>query len=201
LGVLRVALTGGIATGKSHCLARFAELGAPTIDADKVARDVVAPGTPGLAAVAARFGQAVLLADGSLDRQALGRVVFGDTAARRDLEAIVHPAVYEAIRAWFAALESRDEAPAAAIADIPLLYETGREADFDRVIVAACRTDQQIDRLVRHRGLTTEEAAQRIDAQMPIADKAKRADFVIDTSGDIAETNRRVTDLWRRLQS
>src|SRR3954471_4384592 len=99
--MVRVALTGSIATGKSYCLARFAALGAPTIDADALARDAVAPGSPGLAAIAATFGQDVLTADGSLDRPALGRIVFGDANARAALEAIVHPEVYRRIRDWF----------------------------------------------------------------------------------------------------
>jgi dephospho-CoA kinase len=199
--VLRVALTGGIASGKSHCLARFRELGAPAIDADVVAREVVEPGTPGLAAIVARFGGAVLGPDGSLDRPALAGIVFGDPGARRALEAIVHPAVYDAIRTWFAGLESGRPALPAAIADIPLLYETGREADFDRVVVAVCRPDQQLDRLVRGRSLTHEEAAMRIAAQMPIDEKARRADFVVDTSGSFAETERQVDEVWRALRS
>src|SRR6185295_11766887 len=98
---LRVALTGGIGTGKSHCLARFAQLGAETIDADNLAHQVVEPGTPGLAAVVARFGASLLRSDGRLDRDALGRLVFADSGARRDLEAIIHPAVYGAIQSWF----------------------------------------------------------------------------------------------------
>ena len=199
--MLRVALTGGIASGKSHCLARFRELGAPAIDADVVAREVVVPGTPGLAAIVARFGGTILRQDGSLDRPALAGIVFGDPDARRDLEAIVHPAVYGAIRAWFTGLESGPAVPPAAIADIPLLYETGHEADFDRVVVAACRPDEQLDRLVRGRGLTQEEAAMRIAAQMPIAEKARRADFVVDTSGSFAETDRQVDEVWRTLRS
>ena len=100
--MIRIALTGGIATGKSYCLRRFAELGVPAIDADRLARDAVAPGTPGLAAVAARFGGGVIAADGSLDRGALGRIVFADTRARAALEAIVHPEVYRRIREWSA---------------------------------------------------------------------------------------------------
>src|SRR5688572_23638214 len=135
----RVALTGGIASGKSHCLRAFAALGVPTIDADVVARAVVEPGTAGLAAIAARFGPAVLDAHGRLDRAALGRVVFGDPAERRALEAIVHPAVYQAITDWFdrektrrvAFYENRKKPPDGffGVADIPLLFETGHERD------------------------------------------------------------------------
>src|SRR5947209_5335555 len=118
----RVALTGGIATGKSYCLARFAQLGASTIDADALAREAVTAGSPGLAAVVAAFGSGVLAADGSLDRPALARVVFSDPKARAALEAIIHPEVYRRIRQWFANLPS---GTGVAMADIPLVFETG----------------------------------------------------------------------------
>src|SRR5438046_2164247 len=130
--MLRVALTGGIATGKSYCLARFASFGVPVIDADQLARDAVAPGSRALEEVAARFGPSILLADGSLDRPSLGRIVFTDRAARADLEAIVHPDVYRRIGEWLASLPPGTRV---AIADIPLLFETGHTHDFDRVVV------------------------------------------------------------------
>jgi dephospho-CoA kinase len=196
---LRVALTGGIATGKSHCLARFTDLGAPTIDADVVARQAIAPGTPGFDAVIGRFGDSVLRRDGGLDREALGRLVFVDPAARRDLEAIVHPVVYNAIRDWFAKLSNAPSLVAAAIADIPLVYETGHEADFDRIVVTTCRLEQQIERLMERNGLSEEDARRRIDNQMSAAEKAARADFVIDTSGSPAETNLQVIEVWNEL--
>jgi len=206
----RVALTGGIASGKSHCLRVFAALGVPTIDADVVARDVVEPGTAGLAAIIARFGPAVLDEHGRLDRAALGRVVFGDPAERRALEAIVHPAVYQAITDWFdseksrrvAFYENRKKRPDGffAIADIPLLFETGHERDFDKVVVAACRDDQQLARLMARDGLDEADARQRLAAQLPLADKAARADYVIDTSGTVEDTDAQVTRVWRALQ-
>src|SRR5262245_29240059 len=130
----RVALTGGIATGKSHVRAEFERLGVLTIDADILARDVVAAGTPGLRAVIDRFGQGVLDDTGALDRRKLGSIVFSDPVARRDLEEIIHPAVRSAIEAWFQSLG--DTPPGFAIADIPLLYETGRHREFDAVVVA-----------------------------------------------------------------
>src|SRR6185436_13472853 len=123
---------GGIATGKSHCLAKFATLGVPTIDADRLAHDAVEPGSQGLAGVVRRFGSSLVLPNGQLDRAALGRLVFADAAARRDLEAIIHPIVYASIARWFSTLGADERF---AVADIPLLFETGREADFDRVIV------------------------------------------------------------------
>ncbi len=199
-GPLRVALTGGIATGKSYCLARFKALGAPTIDADVLARQAVAPGTAGFDAIRSRFGSAVLTTDGSLDRDALGRIVFSDPDARRAIEAIVHPAVYAAIRRWFDTLP-RGTHPPLGIADIPLLYETGHEGDFDKVIVASCTPDQQIARLTARSGLSREDATRRVAAQGPIAEKARRADYVIDTSGTPAETDSHVREVWRQLQA
>ena len=195
----RVALTGGIATGKSYCLTRFAELGAPTIDADVLARQAVAPGTPGFAAVRERFGQAILRRDGSLDRDALGRLVFSDVQARRDLEEIIHPQVYEGVRGWFERLEASPNPVPIAIADIPLVFETGHEADFDSIIVVRCLPEQQLERLMARTGLSEADAQQRIDTQLPIGVKASRADYVIDTSGSFAETNLQVVQIWGRV--
>jgi dephospho-CoA kinase len=192
----RVALTGGIATGKSHCLAKFAALGVPTVDADQLAHSAVEPGTPGLAAVVRRFGQHILLPDGRLDRAALGRLVFADAAARRELEAIIHPVVYAAIAGWFASVGAN---AAFGVADVPLLFETGREADFDRVVVTSCRPEQQLERLLARGGLTEAEARQRLAAQMPLAEKVRRATDVIDTSRTLADTDRQVEQLVRRL--
>ncbi len=197
---LRIALTGGIGTGKSYCLERFARLGVPVIDADAIAREVLQPGAQELSAVADRFGAGIVDAAGALDRAALARIVFADPAARRDLEAIVHPVVYGRIDAWFVTLGrqfDRSGSPAFAIADIPLLYETGRDADFDRVIVAACSSEQQVDRLVA-RGWNREQAMARMAAQLPIDEKRRRATDVIDTSGTLAETDEQVRELWRQ---
>jgi dephospho-CoA kinase len=194
-----VALTGGIATGKTYVRARFEALGVPTIDADVLARDVVAPGRPALAAIAGRFGTAVLRADGALDRAALARLVFAQPAARRDLERIVHPAVYDAIRTWLAEVEAGGRAELA-IADIPLLYETGREGDFDAVVVTACDPEVQVQRVVARDGTTPEQARQRLAAQWPIADKTARADFVIDTGRTFEDTDRQVDDVLEALR-
>lgn len=192
-----VALTGGIATGKSYVRSRFEALGVPTIDSDVLAREVVAPGTPGLEAVVRAFGPDILDASGTLDRKRLGAIVFSDPAKRRALEAIIHPAVRRASDAWFASL---DPATPFAIADIPLLYETGRDKDFDAVIVTACDPDEQVRRVVRRDGLTEVEAKQRIAAQLPIEDKVSRADFVIRTDGSFAETDRQVRDVNESLE-
>lgn len=196
--MLRVALTGGIATGKTYVRMRLATHGIPTSDADTLAREVVAPGTPGLAAVVARFGEAVLSPDGRLDRKALGRVVFADPEARQALEAIIHPAVQAASRAWLDQLAEQADAPVA-IADIPLLFETGREREFDKTIVTSCPESQQIARIVERDGLTEDEARARIAAQWPAEDKLRRADFVIDTGGTFGDTNRQIDRVLDKL--
>ncbi len=195
--LLRVALTGGIATGKSYVRARLASHGLPTLDADTLARDAVAPGTTGLAAVAARFGPGVLLPGGGLDRRALGAIVFGDAQARTDLEAIIHPRVREATGDWLDRLADGGES--IGIVDIPLLYETGRHRDFDRVIVTNCPRSQQVARVVERDGLTPAQADARIDAQLPTDDKVRRADFVVDTGGTFGDTNRQVDRIVERL--
>ena len=195
---LRVALTGGIATGKSHCLRRFAELGAPTIDADTLAKQAVDPGTPGFRAVVLRFGAGVVAADGTLNRAALGDIVFADDAARHALEEIIHPSVRAAIDRWFDSLDLRPDVKAG-IADIPLLFETGRDKEFDAVVVAACAPETQKARLMTRDGFTEAQADQRIRAQMPIDDKARRARYVISTEGSIGETDRQVADVWAAI--
>ena len=198
--MLEVALTGGIATGKSYCLKRLGDLGMPTIDADRLARLALAPATPGLAAVVERFGASLLRDDGTLDRAALARIVFSDRTARADLEAIVHPDVYRRIREWFGQLPF---ATPVAIADIPLLFETGHEHDFDCVVVAACSVDEQLRRLIERDGLEPADARARIAAQWPIDEKVRRADHVIRTDGSFAETDAaidRVHDALLRLR-
>jgi dephospho-CoA kinase len=196
--MLRAALTGGIATGKSYCIGRFASLGVPVIDADRLAREAVAPGSPGLAAVAERFGPGVVRPDGSLDRGELARIVFADRAARADLEAIVHPEVYRRIRDWAVNLPP---ATRVAIADIPLLFETGHQHEFDRVIVCACPPGEQIRRLVARDGLSEDDARARLAAQWPIDEKVARADFVIHTDGSYADTDLQVSTILETLNA
>jgi dephospho-CoA kinase len=195
--MLRVALTGGIATGKSYCLRHFAELGVPVVDADRLARDAVAPGSAGLTAVVQHFGPEVLLADGTLDRAALGRIEFEDSRERAALEAIIHPEVYRRIREWFVNLPS---AARVAIADIPLVFETGHNHDFDAVIVAACRPEEQVRRVMERDGLSEHEAKARLAAQWPIEEKAKRADYVIWTDRSFAETDAQVAAVLAKLR-
>jgi dephospho-CoA kinase len=191
--MLRVALTGGIATGKSYVCARVESHGVPAVDADRVVHGLFAPGTAVVAAVAARFGAAFLAGDGSVDRAALGRLVFSDPGARADLEAIVHPAVYERIFAW--ARQQEAAGSPWALADIPLLFETGRQDAFDRVVVAACPPEVQVRRLLARGGLDEAAARARLAAQWPIGEKRALATDVIDTAGTFDETNRQVDAL------
>lgn len=196
--MLRVGLTGGIGTGKSYVRARFELRGLATIDADVLAREVVAPGTPALTAIGEQFGPAVLLPDGSLDRTALGALVFRDGASRRALEQIVHPAVYDGIGRWFEGQQARGAT--LAVADIPLLFETGERYRLDAVVVAACEPDEQLRRVMRRDGLSEADARARLAAQWPIARKIARADYVIRTDGAFAETDRLVDEVVQALR-
>ena len=191
----RVGLTGGIATGKSVVRAELERLGVPTIDADLVARDVVAPGTSALTAILDRFGTGVLT-DGALDRRKLGSIVFADDAARRDLEEIVHPAVKTAINAW---LDTMSRQHNLAVAVIPLLYETGRERDFDVVITTACRSEEQLRRVMTRDSLSELQARQRINAQLSTEEKVRRADYAIWTDGTHENTKRQVVETLEQL--
>jgi dephospho-CoA kinase len=195
--MLKIALTGGIATGKSYVLSQFRRLGVPCLDADELAHGVEAAGTEATMAIAERFGRDVLAEDGSVNRAKLGPIVFRDPAARRDLEAIVHPAVYRAISAGVRAFELTGNAPFAVV-DVPLLFETGAQRQFDRVIVTACRPETQLARLTG-RGLSDEAARQRIAAQWPTEEKTSRADYVITTDGSFEETNRQIDAIYRTL--
>ena len=197
--MLRVALTGGIATGKSSVVRLLQVRGVPTIDADAVARAVVEPGQPAHAAIRERFGTDVMNRVGKLDRTRLGTIVFGDPTARADLEGIVHPPVRRAIDDWFRARAAAPGPPPFAVADIPLLFETGRDGEFDRVVVVACDPGTQLTRVMKRDHLSEAEARQRIDAQLPIADKVARAFHVITTDGSLDETERQVDVLCSAL--
>ena len=199
MAVKRVALTGGIATGKSHVRARCEARGVPTIDADTLAREAVAPGSEGLAAVVARFGRGVLDAAGALDRRKLASIVFTDAAARHDLEGIIHPFVRAKATAWFGGLDPQRHP--FAIADIPLLYETGSDRDYAAVVVTACDPETQVQRVMARDSVTEAEARMRVAAQLPIAEKIRRADYVINTDGSFDETERQVSDVLDRLRT
>jgi dephospho-CoA kinase len=197
--VRRIALTGGIATGKTWVRGRFDDLGVPTIDSDVLAREAVAVGTPALSAVVRRFGPEILRPSGALDRQKLGQLVFADPDARHALEAIIHPEVRRATEQWFASLDP--QAHSWALADIPLLYETGRDRDFDAVIVVACDPETQVQRIIARDGLSEHEARQRMAAQLPIGEKVAKADHVIRTDGTLDETDAQVEGLWKKLSA
>ena len=169
----------------------------PTIDADVLAREAVAPGSEGLAAVVARFGRGVLDDSGTLDRRGLAHIVFADAVARRDLEAIVHPFVRAQADAWFRQLNAAQHR--IAIADIPLLYETGGETLYEAVVVTACDPEEQVRRIVARDQVTEMEARQRLAAQMPIEEKVRRANYVIRTDGSHADTDRQVAEVLRKL--
>lgn len=194
---MRIGLTGGIASGKSTVARELERLGAVIIDADVLARDVVALGTEGLKAVVARFGDAVLAADGSLDRRALAGIVFADLQARADLNAIIHPRVRE--RA--AELEAAAPAGAVVVHVIPLLVETGQQDDFDAVVVVDTTVEEQLRRLTRRDSLTQTEAEQRVAAQASREERLDAATHVIDSSGPVRETVRQVDELWRSLST
>jgi dephospho-CoA kinase len=195
--IYKLALTGGIATGKSYARQHFEELGIPTVDADEIARKLPRRHSEALEAIVRRFGPAILNRNGTLNRRALAAVVFANPDARHDLEAILHPAVYRAIQAWFEHLELLGR-HRIGLADIPLLFETGRDAGFDKVIVTWCPEEQQIARMLE-RGMTEQEAQQRMAAQLPSAEKKARADYVIDTSGPKDETSRQIDDIFDKL--
>jgi dephospho-CoA kinase len=194
--VLRVGLTGGIGAGKSEVSARLAAQGAVVIDADAIAREVVEPGTEGLAEVVAAFGPEVLLPDGRLDRPRLGEIVFADPGLRGKLNEIVHPRV----GARMAELE-REAGPASIVVhDVPLIAESGRTDAYDLVVVVDVPPRVQVDRLVRRRGMTREQAEARMAAQASREQRLAIADIVIDNSGSLAELDRQVGDLWSELR-
>jgi dephospho-CoA kinase len=195
--MLRVALTGGVATGKSYVRARVASRGVPTVDADAVVHDLFAAGSEVSREIARTFGPAMTDSDGAVDRQALGAFVFRDAARRRELEAIVHPRVYDRIAGWMSAQAERGARWV--LAEIPLLFETGRDGEFGRVIVAACPPDEQVRRLVRRGGVDEAAARARLAAQWPIGEKVRRASDVVDTSGSFEETDRQVDAICMAL--
>lgn len=201
--MLRVGLTGGIGSGKSEVSRRLAARGASVIDADQAARNVVAPGTPGLVQVVAVFGEDVLLPDGSLNRPKLGEIVFADEAALGKLNAIVHPLVHQHMR------ESEERAireggdAAVIVHDIPLLAEGGqsRSAGFDLVIVVDVPPELQAERLTSGRGMTAEDAAARMANQATREQRLAIADIVIDNSGTLADLDKRVDEVWADLRA
>jgi len=194
--VLRVALTGGIASGKSTVANELARRGAVIIDADELAREVVEPGTPGLAAIVRRFGDGVL-AGGQLDRAALATIVFADPQARRDLEGIIHPAV----RRRAAELEAAVPPTSVIVHVIPLLVETGQESDFDLCVVVDVDHQTQLERLMARGPMSREEAESRIAAQATREQRLAAADVVVHNVGTINDLRMQLDNLWSHLVS
>ena len=194
--MLRIGLTGGIASGKSTAAARLAELGATVIDHDLLAREAVAPGSDGLARVAAEFGADVVGRDGTLDRSALGAIVFADPEARSRLNAIVHPIVLRLADDAEAAVRT-DDRGAVVVHDIPLLVETGQAADFDLVLVVRASEEVRVERLMRERGLSRVQALARIRAQATDEDRLAAATVVLAGGSTIHDLRRQVDTFWR----
>jgi dephospho-CoA kinase len=198
--LMKVGLTGSIAVGKSFVLGVLAELGCRVLDADLTAREVVAPGTAGLNAAVATFGNEILRADGALDRAKLGAIVFADEAQRQVLNSILHPFIIaaqdEQIRRW------QEETPdSIAVIDAALMIESGGYRRFDKLIVVHCRPEVQLERLISRDGLSPEDAARRIAAQMPQNEKMKHADFLIDTSEGFDSARKQTEAVFRELKS
>lgn len=193
--VLRVGLTGGIGSGKSEVSRRLVSLGAILVDADAVAREVVEPGTPGLAAIVEEFGEEILRPDGTLDRERLGSIVFADHGRRERLNAIVHPLVGQRMR------ELVEDAPAGAIVvhDVPLLTENDLTGMYDMVVVVDAPVEEQVRRLTTVRGMTEEAARARIAAQATREQRRAVADRVIDNSGALDALDAQIEDLWAEL--
>nr|WSZ95476.1 dephospho-CoA kinase [Streptomyces sp. NBC_00857] len=194
--MLRLGLTGGIGAGKSEVSRLLASYGAVLIDSDRIAREVVEPGTPGLTAVAAEFGPEVLTADGALDRPKLGGIVFGDPERLRALNAIVHPLV----RARSAELEAAAGPDSIVVHDVPLLVENGMAALYDLVVVVDASPGTQLDRLVRQRGMAESEARRRMAAQATREERRAVADVVIDNDGPLEQLEPQVRAVWQELR-
>jgi dephospho-CoA kinase len=198
--MLRAGLTGSIAVGKSFVSSVFAELGCHVLDADQTAREVVAPGSVGLHALTDAFGLEVLQPDGALDRAKLGAIVFGDETKRARLNEILHPLIIAAQDEWLRERE-REDAHGVGIVDAALMIETGSYKRFDKLIVVHCRTELQLERLVKRDGLTVAEAGRRIAAQMPQEEKKKFADYLIDTSNGFEDARTQASAVYEKLRA
>jgi len=198
--MLRVGLTGSIGVGKSHVTAVLAELGCHALDADQTAREVVAPGSAGLRAVTERFGTEIIRADGTLDREKLGTLVFADEELRQQLNSILHPYIIsrqdEILNAW----EAEDPC-GIGVVDAALLIESGGYKRFDKLIVVHCEPEAQLQRVMKRNNLTRADAELRIRAQLSQNEKMEFADYLIDTSGDFAATRRQTEEVFEALRA
>ena len=197
--MLKVGLTGSIAVGKSFVLEIFRELGCHVLDADETAREVVEPGTKGLAEIVENFGDEILSADGSLDRKKMGRIVFAEEGKRQLLNSIVHPLVIDAQNTWIEQCE-QDDPDGIAIVDAALMIESGGYKRFDKLIVVWCRPEIQLERLMLRDRLSADEASRRVAAQMPQEEKKSYADYLIDTSNGFEDTRDQTTEIFSRLR-
>lgn len=198
--MLKVGLTGGIATGKSYVLSVLRELGCEVMDADQTAREVVAPGQPAFDEIVAHFGNEIIGEDGQLNRPKLGAIIFNNAAEREKLNSIVHPKVFEAQARWMAEIENR-KSSAIVIIDAALMIETGSYRRFDKVVVVHCQPEIQLERLMTRNNLTREEATARISSQMPSDEKLKVADFAINTSLGFEDTRQQVVSLFETFRN
>ena len=196
--MLKVGLTGSIAVGKSFVLSVFSELGCRVLDADRTARDVVMPGTPGLERIVREFGEGVLTAEGALDRPKMASIVFADEAKRLLLNSIVHPLVFEAQEKWLTEREAEDP-DGIAIVDAALMIESGGYRRFEKLIVVWCEPEIQFERLIKRDRMSEDEAKRRIASQMPQEEKKKYADFLIETTGGFDATRERCGQVHSEL--
>lgn len=196
--MLRVGLTGGIACGKTVVRRRLEEQGIPTLDADAVVHRLLEPATDVTRQIAESFGQEVIASDGSVDRKALGAIVFRDAESRARLNAIVHPAVWREIERFFEEKEKGSDP--VAVVDAALMIETGSYQHYDRLVVVHCAPELQLERLMARDGLSREEAERRIRSQMPIDQKLPFADFLVDTSGSIELTLKQTDEVASQLK-
>lgn len=197
--MLKVGLTGSIAVGKSFVLSAFCELGCVVLDADRTAREVVAPGTDGLRCIVERFGDTILQPDGSLDRSTLASIVFADEEKRLLLNSIVHPLVFEEQERWLNESEAADP-DGIAVIDAALVIESGGYKRFDKLIVVWCEADLQLQRLMNRDSLSRLDAEKRIASQMSQEEKKSYADFLIDTSESFADTRQQVSEVFGQLK-
>jgi dephospho-CoA kinase len=198
--MLRVGLTGGIASGKTTVAMMFVELGCHLMDADAIVHDLFRPGEPVNQAVVAAFGDRVIAADGSINRAVLGEIVFRDPLARQRLNSLVHPAVIQRQQEWLNTLQARDP-QAIGIVEAALMIEAGTYKNYDKLIVVTCSSGEQSRRLRERSGLSEDQIEARIASQMPMEEKIKFADFVIDNSGSLTDTKTQVEEVYRALEA
>ncbi len=199
--LLKVGLTGGIACGKTGVRREFERLGAATVDADDLAHQAIEPSQPAYRGIVSNFGREILDEEGRIDRKKLGAIIFSQPEQRALLNEIVHPQVYILVDRWYSQVSCREPAPAFAIIDAALIVETGSYKRYDCIVVAHCPPEEQMQRLLRRDGLSEETARQRLESQMPIEEKMRYADYLIDTSGPVESTKAQVAGVFQRIRA